>query len=243
MLRDGYGALVDALAADVGPDAFVLNASVRRIVRPGAGGGASTLHYDGTDGAAEATCDVVALTGDITALVSGRGAVVEPTPQEALLFGRKTAMQFLVALLEFDHAPEGFEAIEYWPWAFPQPGDVILRRDVGYALSNGTVRHRFGGLQTFSFEQIDRSVHWGKMQAWMAAANVTARSAVQQFYDDYFPFYDAADVAAGLPWQLMDAQNAPATRTLYVGGSAAYETVEDSIQFNLELVEALVDDE
>merc|ERR1712159_929352 len=31
------------------------------------------------------------------------------------------------------------------------------------------------------------------------------------------------------------------TRTLYVGGAASYETVEDSIQFNLELVDRLFD--
>lgn len=35
----------------------------------------------------------------------------------------------------------------------------------------------------------------------------------------------------GLPWKLMEQQLLAATRTLYVGGSAAYETVEDCMQY------------
>ena len=47
---------------------------------------------------------------------------------------------------------------------------------------------------------------------------------------------------AGKPWRIRDdIQYLPDVRTIYVGGAANYETVEDSIYFNLYLVNRLFD--
>ena len=49
-------------------------------------------------------------------------------------------------------------------------------------------------------------------------------------------------IAARKPWRLKAAQSPfSGSHTIYVGGTAGYETVEDSLQFNLELVHDLFD--
>lgn len=47
--------------------------------------------------------------------------------------------------------------------------------------------------------------------------------------------YDSDEAEQGMPWEIATVQME--NRTLYVGGAAGYETVEDSLQLNLELVD------
>lgn len=133
------------------------------------------------------------LSGSISNLVNG--AVVDPTAAELQLFGNMKSMQFLVALVEFDKVPAGFEAIEYWPDSFLASPGVILRRDVGYAETSD--QHVVGGLQTYSYSpepHCDRQQHWSAMEAWMARVGVKPVATLQRWYDDYYPHYNTTQV-------------------------------------------------
>ena len=62
------------------------------------------------------------------------------------------------------------------------------------------------------------------------------------YYDTYlFHYPSVEDVMRGKPWALESQQLLNQTRTLYIGGCASYETVEDSFQYTLQLVHELFD--
>ena len=267
MLRDGYGAVVDALARDAGLDVR-LGARVVAVERPGAGGstgggggggggGAATLRFADPAAHPDEQCDLVVLSGPIPRFVRGSddgsvAPILTPaTAAEADHFAGQHAMQFLISLLELGKDPEAawdeFEALEYFPDNFPTLGGVIVRRDIGYAEDGPSENaNRIGGLQSFSFwgaPNCTRGAHWASQQAWLRAHDLTAQRVLgQAWFDTYYYHYGRdADVMAGKPWALGSLQLLDATRTLYVGGAAAYETVEDSFVYNLQLMHDFID--
>jgi uncharacterized protein (TIGR03792 family) len=246
MLKDGYGGIVNRLAKEVDLDVRYGHRVVG--VKRGLGAGA-TLSFGGSQG--DETCDVLVLSGPITQFVRGsndgstRPILTPPSLVERSVFEGKQAMQFLVSLVEFDRTPAEYEALEFWPEHFRGKGNVIVRRDVGYAETN--VSHAVGGIQSFSYypyPQCNRSVHWDMQQRWAKAHNRTIKQVIGQFYiDTYYYHYSNEDVLAGKPWDLENAQmgDGLCNCTMYVGGCASYETVEDSFHHNLALVHRLFD--
>merc|ERR1711968_366847 len=106
--------------------------------------------------------------------------------------------------------------------------------------------HLFGGLQSFSYwpyPTSNRSLHWDHQQQWAKERGIGIKNVVDQSYvDRYYNHHSVRGVAEELrPWRVDDLQMLEETRTLYVGGAASYETVEDSIQYNLALVDRLFD--
>lgn len=245
MLRSGYSALVEALAAEVHLDAR-LGVQVLGVERARSG---ATLHFAGRP---SEHCDIVVLSGPIPEFVGGsmdrtRPAILNPaTEAEDRLFRGKRPMQFLVSMVQFTQPVPQWEAIEYWPDAFSVAGGVILRRDVGYAEGQG--RHAIGGVQSYSYWPVptaNRSIHWASQQRWMAAHGLRMeRLIAQHYYDTYLFHFNQTDVMQKKPWALQQHQLADTlcNCTMYVGGSAAFETVEDSVQHNLELVHSLIDE-
>ena len=134
-------------------------------------------------------------------------------------------------------------------WNFGQvifkKGSVIVRRDIGYAETGKS--HKVGGIQSFSYypyPQCNRSVHWEEQQKWAKAHNKKITKTLGQFYvDTYYFHYNNQDVMDGKVWDLDDLQmgDGICNCTLYVGGCASYETVEDSMHYNLKLVNQLID--
>ena len=77
------------------------------------------------------------------------------------------------------------------------------------------------------------------MTSHLQVKNLLARV----FFDTYLFHYKNDDIMARKPWRLEELQQPfNGTHTLYVGGTAGFETVEDSLQFNLELVHKLIDE-
>jgi hypothetical protein len=195
MVKEGFGAIMDAIVAKEPAIELHRNAAVTSVTRFGSG--ARVDYVDPVSGAAAArTCDIVALTGNIADLVRdshpppadpvngsiGTGGwvanganrqravvpavVVDPTPAEQDLFGSKQPMQFLISLIDFGSPPPGFRAVEYWPDSYDIPGAVIIRRDVGYVETGHG--HAVGGLQSMSIRNdTSMAVHWQNQQAWM----------------------------------------------------------------------------
>jgi hypothetical protein len=84
--------------------------------------------------------------------------------------------------------------------------------------------------------------HWEQQQAWMVAEGLTLKKVIQQsWYPTYLEHYNVSDVMERKPWRVNKIQLLDDTRTLYIGGSAAFESVEDSFEYNLELVHRLFD--
>ena len=107
--------------------------------------------------------------------------------------------------------------------------------------------HRTGAIQSFSYWPYPRSTrttHERSQAKWAAAQAVeVVRTIDSRYYDTYyFHYHDVEDVMLGKPWQLANYQLLNTSRTLYIGGCASYETVEDSFQHTLQLVQQLVDD-
>ena len=223
-----------------------LNTSVTAINRDGAGARLSYRDTNtGQNGAQQ--CDILVLSGNIADFVrpnpsTGVAPILQPpTPAEVDLFGTKQPMQFLLSLVEFEHPPPAFKTLEYWPSHYDVPGGVIVRRDIGHA-EHGT-EHSIGGLQSMSIEPTtNRSVHWASQQAWMAAQGVEARAVLlQAWYPNYLEHYTVEDIMERKPWRVDGIQMLDGIQTLYVGGSASFETVEDSFQYNLKLVHDIFD--
>ena len=87
--------------------------------------------------------------------------------EEKSIFEKKKAMQFLVSLVEFEKTPQEFKALEFWPGNFGNKGEVIVRRDVGYAETGES--HQVGGIQSFSYypyPQCDEGKHWEEQKKW-----------------------------------------------------------------------------
>ena len=259
MLPEGFGAMVDALANEVGLDVR-MNTTVISIDRSGDSGSAVRLvvRSPGPSGAtvdSEELCDMLALSGPITEFVRGsndgtrKPILSDPTVNETDLFAPKEAMQFLISLLELDQASadaSGFETLEFWPANFQTTGGVIVRRDVAYSEQNASKHHRIGGLQSYSYwpwPRCDEAHHIAAQELWARNANLTVVQVLARaFFDTYLFHYDDEGITSRKPWRLADAQSPfEGSHTIYVGGTAGFETVEDSLQFNLELVNRLFD--
>jgi len=267
MMKDGYGSLIQALADEAGLDVR-FNAEVVSVERPwsvaaasrGRSGQQHKPTYQRHDPGqhvrltladrSEHSCDILVLSGPITNFVrgsdSGKVAPIlsPPTAEEVRLFSPKHAMQFLIQLVKFNEEPRSFKALEYWPQGYEIASGVIVRRDVGYA-EHG-VPHRLGGLQSYSYwpEPVcDETMHKESQAKWMAEQGLSVNETyATPFYDTYlFHYTQSDDILSGKPWQLDDIQLLPDERTIYVGGTASFETVEDSINYNLELVNRLFD--
>lgn len=103
-----------------------------------------------------------------------------------------------------------------------------------------------GGVQSYSYWPYpvsNRSTHWDGQQRWMQDQGFTFKSIKAQYFsDEYYYHYNSNDaILQALPWRVTDLQLLPGLRTLYVGGTASYETVEDSITYNLFLVDRFFD--
>ena len=57
----------------------------------------------------------------------------------------------------------------------------------------------------------------------------------QSWYPNYLEHWNVSDIMERKPWRVDAMQLLDSTHTLYVGGSASFETVEDSFEYNLEL--------
>ena len=271
MLPAGYGAIVDALAAEADLEVR-LGWRVSRIERHrglrgglhGVGGSA-TLFFD--DGEAEGgggeggggahppeQCDVLALTGPIPEFVGGsldgsrKPILAPPTAAEVRQFGSMRPMQFLISLLELTSTPR-YETLEYWPDAFEEASEVIVRRDVGFGESGGARQsHPIGGLQSYSYWPVPTanfSTHWAAQQRWAASRGLAVKRVLAQNYIDTYLFHhNVGEVARERrPWTLRRLQLADGlcNCTLFVGGAASFEAVEDVLHHNLRLVSELFD--
>eukprot|EP00039_Didymoeca_costata_P000097 m.44103 g.44103 ORF g.44103 m.44103 type:complete len:976 (+) comp10049_c0_seq1:208-3135(+) len=264
VVKEGYQTLARQLANGVGVD-LRLDTPVRSIHRYGTG---SLVVYEDPENKdlESMVCDILVLSGDITQYVSGprmgdcseglgqassqretgsqdgnTAPILQPaTPTEETLFGNKSAMQFLVSLVNFTNIDSSYRAIEYWPQGgFVNPGEVILRRDVAYAEETPERPHTTGGLQSMSTvpaPACNCDIHQKKQQEWISSQGFTVESLLsQRWYADYLPFYSVDDVMALKPWRTREAQMLEGVRTLYIGGSVSFDTIEDSFQYNLEL--------
>ena len=217
----------------------------------GEGSPSATLQFEDTSIKDEA-CDFVVLSGPITNYVRGSNdkkvhpILDEVSVGETSLFYSKQAMQFLISLVEFEDVPGEFQALEFWPTNFQKRGSVIVRRDIEIR-RNWRKSHKVGGIQSFSYYpylQCNRSVHWDEQQRWAVDHGKNITKVLGQFYvDTYYFHYSNEDVMAGKVWDLDDLQigDGVCNCTLYVGGCASYETVEDSMHYNLKLVDKLID--
>ena len=267
MLKDGYGGIINNMAKEVQLN-VKYGYKVKNIIRrPSSSSSSSTLFAnDGSSNGMEPsitlqfenpstypdeTCDFIILSGPITNYVRGSNDMkIKPildqvSVGEHSLFYNKQAMQFLVSLVEFEDIPNEFQALEFWPSNFQKKGSVIVRRDIGYAETGKS--HKVGGIQSFSYypyPQCNRSVHWEEQLKWAKAHNKKITKTLGQFYvDTYYFHYNIQDVMDGKVWDLDDLQmgDGICNCTLYVGGCASYETVEDSMHYNLKLVNQLID--
>lgn len=255
MLPNGFGSMVDALAKEVGLDVR-FNTTVWSVERNASAPVRLTVVQVPADAGAHAEstheCDFVVLSGPVTQFVRGsndgtRAPILHPaTDAERAVFAGKQPMQFLIQLLDLEESPvqEQFRALEFWPAHFQTRGGVIVRRDVAYAEEG--VPHTVGGLQSYSSEPwpaCDEARHDAGQRAWLTAHNLTVRDTLARvFFDNYLYHLDDAGVMARKPWRVGDLQSPHhGTRTLYVGGCASFETVEDSLQYNLELVDRFFD--
>lgn len=269
MLPEGYGSLIDGLAAEVNLDVR-LNATVVSVDRSALPSGTDdsgqiklkVRYSEGPE--EEEICDMLALSGPITEFVRGsndgsRAAILNPpTDDEVSLFASKQPMQFLIQLLDLEPGnpvQEQFEALEFWPANFQTTGGVIVRRDVSYAEENGgegplngTTKwpHTIGGLQSYSYwpaPRSDESRHLAAQELWLKQHNLTVRETLARvFFDTYLFHFGNKDIMERKPWRLAPLQQPFAgSRTIYVGGTASFETVEDSLQSTLELIHDLFD--
>ena len=246
MLPEGYGAMVDALAAD-GALSVRLGWRATSIERRRAGG--AVVHFTGQR---PQHCDLIALSGPIPEFVAGsldrsRPPILHPaTAAERDIFGQMQPMQFLISLVELASEPN-YETLEYWPDNFQTPSAVIVRRDVGFAESGQT--HAIGGVQSFSAWPVpaaNRSTHWAAQRTWAAKHGLEFRRVLAQNYIDTYLFHHTAQEIAGparKAWRIEGMQLADGlcNCTLYVGGAASFEAVEDVMQHNLQLVSELFD--
>lgn len=136
--------------------------------------------------------------------------------------------------------------MEYWPNHFPGAANVILRRDVAYAETGAP--HPVGVIQSFSYwpyPRSNRSAHEHSQSDWLAEQRLQVVKTWDALYFDtyYFHYRSVEDVMRGKPWALHRLQLLNHTRTLYIGGCAAYETVEDTFQSTLQLVHDIFDAE
>jgi uncharacterized protein (TIGR03792 family) len=253
MLKDGYGGIINNMAKEVNLN-VKYGHKVKNILRSSVAMASSlpvTLQFEDSSTQPDATCDFVILSGPITNYVRGSndlkvGPILnEVSVGERSLFYNKQAMQFLVSLVEFENVPNEFQTLEFWPSNFQKKGSVIVRRDIGYAETGKS--HRVGGIQSFSYypyPQCNRSTHWEEQQNWAKKHNKKITKMLGQFYvDTYYFHYNNEEVMEGKIWDLDDLQmgDGICNCTLYVGGCASYETVEDSMHYNLQLVDKLID--
>ena len=253
MLSQGYGAMVNALATDAHLDVR-FGWRVTRAER-GANGRRATLHFADELTHQPQDCDFLVLTGPIPEFVVGsldksRPPILSPTaPLESQLFGTMRPMQFLISLVEFSQVPT-FETLEYWPSHFTESSAVIVRRDVGYAESGDMRRsHAIGGVQSYSYWPVptaNRSTHWAAQRAWAAQHQLDIKRVLAQNYIDTYLFHYTTEEIVGplrKPWRLRELQLADGlcNCTLYVGGAASFETVEDVFQSSLQLVAEVFD--
>jgi hypothetical protein len=184
--------------------------------------------------------------------------ITSPSPIELELFASKQPMQFLISLVELEDSDptnetiNGFLGLDYWTEAFEQTPGLIMHRDISYAeghnRSGGGSSSGIGGIQSFSFDPApvcNRSMHWAAHQQWLQDRQVRVKNMIGQFYSDTYYFHyphGGDDIAQKKPWRLTgEAQLQKETMTMYIGGAAAYETVEDVMAYNLELVQRFFD--
>ena len=90
------------------------------------------------------------------------------------------------------------------------------------------------------------STHWKSQRQWLEREgyDVNSTTTIEQFWiDTYYYHWNVSEIASQQkPWRIQPMQLTKSSRTLYVGGTASYETVEDSFQHNLQLVKELIDD-
>ena len=263
MLKDGYGAMVDSIAKEVELDVRygwkVKN--IRRLQqqtlskdqkkKKSSHLSSVVLEFENTTEDEE--CDFLVLSGPITNYIAGsvdhkvKPILTDASSKEKSLFKSKKAMQFLVSLVEFEDVPNEFKALEFWPTNFQNKGkgEVIVRRDVGYAETGQS--HQVGGIQSFSYypyPQCDEKKHWKEQLKWAKQHNKTITKVFDQFYvDTYYFHYDNEDILKGKIWDVDDLQlnDGVCNCTFYIGGCASYETVEDSMQYNLALIDRFFD--
>ena len=212
-------------------------------------------------------CDLVVLSGAIPKLLRSN-ILTAPTEMERDTFGTMEPMQFLVSLLDLktknsnnllhsknlkkhpipdtmNSSSVPYKALEYWPDGYKENSGVIVRRDIGYAETN--VAHTRGGLQTFSYNGADltlsnKSTHWNSQKKWIENQGYDSKETqvIEQFWiDSYYYHWNVTSITN--IWKIDTMQMLQKTRTLYIGGAASYETVEDSFQHNLKLVQNLID--
>jgi len=259
MLPAGYGAMVRALVDDANLDVR-FGWRVARVERmpptvPGSRRGRATLHFGDPSAHPSQLCDLLVLSGPLPEYVMGsldgtRTAILAPAARsEVDFFGAMRPMQFLISLLELQSTP-GYRTLEYWPDNFEVPSAVIVRRDVGYGESGpSNTSHAIGGLQSYSYWPVptaNKASHWAAQQQWAKAHGLAVKRVLAQNYIDTYLFHHNVSEVVGearKPWRvhLLQLRDGLCNCTLYVGGAASFETVEDVFHHNLELVHTLFD--
>jgi hypothetical protein len=106
-------------------------------------------------------------------------------------------------------------------------------------------------LQSFSYDGnhpllSNETTHWENQKKWLLSQgyqNLSNIQRIEKFWvDDYYYHWNVSQIYnKDIIWKIHDMQLLKDTRTMYIGGSASYETVEDSFQYNLKLVNEFID--
>jgi len=122
---------------------------------------------------------------------------------------------------------------------------------VGYGESGSSnASHAIGGLQSFSYWPVptaNKQTHWAAQQQWASDHGLAIKRVLAHNYIDTYLFHHNVSEVVGpsrKPWRLssMQLKDGICNCTLYVGGAASFETVEDVFHHNLQLVHTLFDD-
>eukprot|EP00038_Savillea_parva_P027501 m.59947 g.59947 ORF g.59947 m.59947 type:complete len:550 (-) comp7925_c0_seq1:99-1748(-) len=262
VIKQGMGGIVTSLLHDANltEGSLRLNTTVTAITRGGSPGSTvrvthrPTASEDGGPDETTTTCDVLALTGPIPMYVRGsqdgtiKPIVKDPTPMEQSLFAPQVAMQWLDTVVNVSPTPTSYRDVEYFPTGYMAPQGapfVVVHRNMAYRETNtsGSV----GGIMSFAdglSPLANRTTHWQATERWAARQGFSIEHVFAQLWVDTYGYHypNGSDIVAGKPWRIWDAvQLLPGVSTLYAGGGANYETVEDCLYFNLYLVNRFFD--
>eukprot|EP00035_Acanthoeca_spectabilis_P022896 m.446452 g.446452 ORF g.446452 m.446452 type:complete len:550 (+) comp19364_c0_seq1:3311-4960(+) len=255
VIKEGMGGIVQHLLADVSLN-LQLSTRVTSIARTPSGVTVSHEPSSGGGPTRETACDFVVLTGPVPRFVRGSedgatAAILQPTPAELEIFGPMTPMQYLETVAELQPAPLAYRAVEYWPGGttgmFNTTAGVVVRRNIEFVETNRS--GPLGGIMSYSYwpaPQSNRTTHWDITQRWAAEQGFAISKVYVQLWVDTYSYHyrNFSDIASGKPWRVwQELQLDPDTRTIYAGGAANYESIEDTLYFNLYLAHRLFDAE
>mmetsp|Transcript_18514 Transcript_18514/g.48297 ORF Transcript_18514/g.48297 Transcript_18514/m.48297 type:complete len:218 (-) Transcript_18514:106-759(-) len=214
------------------------------------------MHEPAAGGTSTTTsCGMLVLTGPIPQFIRGSedgstpAIVTDPSNAELEIFGPMVPMQYYDAVVRLSPAPMAYRGIESFPQGyhgqFGSSAGVVLRRDIRFTETNAS--GAVGGVMSYSYwpePAANLSSHQSGMQQWAHTQGFRLDEVYAELWVDTYAYHyrDHSHIAQGKPWRVWrEIQLLPGLRTIYAGGAANFETVEDSLYFNLFLVDSLFD--